>query len=90
MLIKHFLTSLPESFNVDFELATFSAVRQVFGSNVQIYGCYFHLSQSYFRNLQIKGLINHFRNDKEFKQCYNLSQALAFLPIGDVKEGFFY
>ena len=87
-LIKNLITSMPQSFNVDFELATFNAVKEVFGPNIEIYGCYFHLSQSFFRNVQLKGFINYFRNDKEFRKCFNLSQALAFLPIKDVKTGF--
>lgn len=88
LLIKGFLTSMPLSFNVDFELATFNAVKFIFGHDVQIYGCYFHLSQSFFRNVQLKGLIVFFNTEKEFKKCFLLSQALAFLPIDDVTKGF--
>jgi hypothetical protein len=68
---------MPLSFNVDFELATFNAVKFIFGHDVQIYGCYFHLSQSFFRNVQLNGLIVFFN-----------TQALAFLPIDDVTKGF--
>ena len=35
-----------------------------------------------------KGLINQFRYDKQFKNCFHLTQALAFLSIEDVKKGF--
>ena len=79
---------MPLTFNVDFELATFNAVKFIFGPDVQIYGCYFHLSQSFFRNVQLKGLIVFFNTEKEFKKCFLLSQALAFLPIDDVTKGF--
>ena len=87
-LIKNLVTCFPKSFNVDFELATFNAVKSVFGDLVQIYGCYFHLSQSFFRNVQLKGLLNDYRYDKNFRKCFNLSQALAFLPPEDVQAGF--
>ena len=42
------ILTFSESFNVNFELASFKAVKEVFGKHVQIYGCYFHLSQSFF------------------------------------------
>ena len=59
-----------------------------FGADIEIYGCYFHLSQSFFRNIQLKGLINEFRTNKIFNKCFHLCQALAFLPISDVNAGF--
>ena len=88
-LISNHLTSHPTSFNVDFELATFNAVKKVFGNSIQIYGCYFHLSQSFFRNIQVKGLLKEYRFSKTFQNCFNLCQALSFLRIEDVKQGFF-
>ena len=87
-LISDRITCMPKSFNVDFELATFGAIRKVFGNEIQIYGCYFHLSQSFFRNIQLQGFINDFRNNKLFKKCFQLCQALAFLPVEDVKLGY--
>ena len=81
------ITFIPKSFNVDFELATFKAVRKVFGK-IEICGCYFHLSQSFYRNILLKGFVNEYRNNKTFKNCFLLTQALAFLRIDDVKKGF--
>lgn len=87
-LIYPFLTSTPTSINVDFELACFTAVKKVFGNSIQIYGCYFHLSQSFFRNVQLKGLIKEYKLNKNFQFCFNLCQAVSFLRIEDVKRGF--
>ena len=87
-LIYPFLSSTPTSINVDFELACFTAVKKVFGNSIQIYGCDFHLSQSFFRNVQVKGLIKEYKLNKNFQFCFNLCQALSFLRIEDVKRGF--
>ena len=87
MIFKR-VTSSPTSFNVDFELAVFSAAKKVFGTNIEIYGCYFHLSQSFFRNVQQKGFYIMFVTKPFFKKCFLLTQALAFLPIEDVLSGF--
>jgi hypothetical protein len=86
-LIMRKITVIPKSFNVDFDLATFKAVRKVFGK-IEIYGCYFHLSQSFYKNILLKGFVNEYRNNKTFKNCFLLTQALAFLRIDDVKKGF--
>jgi hypothetical protein len=44
---KKHLNAYPNSINVDFERAVFNAVGKVFGNDVEIYGCYFHLSQNF-------------------------------------------
>jgi hypothetical protein len=78
-LILPHLTSQPVSINVDFELASFNAVKKVFENLVQIYGCYFHLSQSFFRNVQLEGLLVAYRTNKNVQLCFQLCQALSFL-----------
>ena len=86
-MIEKRVTSPPTSINVDFELAVFNAVKKVFES-VDIYGCYFHLSQSFFRNIQQKGFYITYVTKPLFKKCFLLTQALAYLPIHDVITGF--
>ena len=87
-MISKRIVNMPTSINVDFELAVFNAVKNVFGSTIQIYGCYFHLSQSFFRKVQQKGLFIKYVTQPSFKKCFLMTQALAYLPIEDVIEGF--
>ena len=52
----------------------------------EIYGCYFHLSQSFWRRIQSDGLKKWY--DPNLRLTYRKVQALAFLPIDDVIAGF--
>ena len=54
----------PNSVNVDFEKAVFSAAEKVF-RGCEIYGCFFHFSQSLFRRIQLKGLFT-----RDIYNCY--------------------
>jgi len=53
-----------------------------------IYGCFFHLSQNFFKHVQQYNCLAIFYSCPEFRQTFNLCQALAFLPIEDVIVGF--
>ncbi len=43
---------------LDFEKATWSAMRDVFGDGVKLFGCGFHWTQCIFRRLKKLGLTN--------------------------------
>ena len=58
-MIKSSFNIEPLSITNDFELATLNAIKEVF-PNTKLLGCYFHLCQSLFRNVQVKGLSEYF------------------------------
>lgn len=84
-MILKLITKKPNSVNCDFELAAINAARLVF--ECEIYGCFFHLSQSFWRRIQQDGLKNWFKDDK-LRITFRKTQALAFVPVEDVKECF--
>ena len=87
-MLKKRLTSNPNSINVDFEKAVFNAVQKTFGAGVEIYGCYFHLSQNFFKHVRKMEFYIMYLTDTHVKQCFLFTQALAFLPSKDVLSGF--
>ncbi len=78
-LIKKNIDIDPKSISVDFEKAVFKAVVKVFPLII-IYGCFFHLSQNFFKHVQQYNCLAIFYSCPEFRQTFNLCQALAFLP----------
>ena len=84
-MIKSYLKILPESINMDFEKAAMNAAKLVF--KCKIYGCFFHLSQSFWRRVQKLGLVKKWYSS-EFRNSFKKMQALAFLPVKDTVEGF--
>jgi len=75
----------PDSISCDFELATFTAIKDAF-PNVQIFGCYFHLCQNFRSKLGELHLISRYKNEQEF--CIHVKSiiALAFVPISDLDD----
>ncbi|CAF0921692.1 unnamed protein product [Brachionus calyciflorus] len=85
-MLKQHLINFPKSINCDFELDAINAAISVFGNELNVYGCYFHYSQSLIRRFQ-KNCFQELFN-KEFKYCLKLLQALAFVPVYDIVRGF--
>ena len=83
MILTH-LTKKPTSVNCDFEIAAINGLKMVFGC--KIYGCYFHLCQSFWRKIQTDGLKKWFSLD--VRMTFRKIKALAFLPEADVVAGF--
>lgn len=85
-LISKHLTKFPVSINCDFEIAAINALKLVF--ECRIYGCYFHLCQSFWGKIQADGLKKWFNS--EVRSTFRMTKALAFLPEEDVVNGFEY
>lgn len=73
----HSLIFEPNHVYCDFELAIFRAFSTVF-TNIRIHGCYFHYSQSIYRNIQSIGLEILYKTDKSF---HNFVKGLFILPL---------
>ena len=72
---------------VDFERGAYNAFRNVFGQQIVINGCFFHLTQSTFRKACELGLRRYivdgspqFRQD--IRMFVGMIDALAFVPLG--------
>ncbi|MPC21844.1 hypothetical protein E2C01_014845 [Portunus trituberculatus] len=77
----------PSSVIIDFEKPVEIALRVVFGEQVRVQFCFYHLSQSIWRQIQHQGLKNLYEFNNEFRLFCGQLDALAFLPPEDVKEG---
>ena len=84
-MIKDVIKIEPLAIHMDFEKAVMNSVSITF--KCLIYGCFFHLSQNFYKKVQEKNLIDYAQED-EFRLYYKLMQALAFLPEEHVIEGF--
>ena len=51
---------------MDFEVAAIAAVRNVFGTGIQIRGCFYHLCQCVYRKIQDLGLTTLYKEDENF------------------------
>ena len=72
---------------VVFERGIEHARHSVFGDHVNIQYCFYHLTQSIWRNIQFLGLTNLYEADDDFRLFCGQLDALAFLPVDDVTEG---
>ena len=80
----------PSSITVDFETSVHQAIRTVFGNEVKIQGCFYHLTQSTWRKIQKLGLATTYGENEEFRLFCGQLDALALLPMDKVKEGMTY
>ena len=71
----------------DFEQGAYNALRFVFGQNVRIVGCFFHLKQSTFRKAVELGLRQYIVDDSpqrrdDIRTFVEQIDAMAFVPRG--------
>src|SRR6218665_699646 len=55
-----------------------------FGQQVNVTGCFYHLTQSTWRKIQELGLSVAYRDNKTLKHFCGMLDGLAFLPLTDV------
>lgn len=85
---RHSTISQPAEVFVDFEKSIHTAVRVIWPS-AQIYGCRFHLHQSWFRKIQSLGLTAEFRNtDSEVGKWLRYTFGLTYLNPDEVGDCF--
>ncbi|XP_041369007.1 uncharacterized protein LOC121383200 [Gigantopelta aegis] len=80
----------PVTVTLDFEQAVMNAVITTFGPQVNVHGCFYHLTQSTWRKIQSLGLVQRYREEKDVKLFCGMLDGLAFLPVNDVPEGMTY
>ena len=79
----------PLSIGLDFEMAISTSFQLVFGEDVEVWFCLFHLTRNYL----LKIFENHkgrYQNpqEREFAERCRMVPALAFLPLDDVPDVF--
>ena len=79
----------PESCRLDFEKAISKSIIKIFGEDLNIYYCLFHLSQSCMRKVCEKHQ-KRYRDprDPNFSTRCRMIPALAFIPVEEVVETF--
>ncbi|CAF0945502.1 unnamed protein product [Brachionus calyciflorus] len=85
-MLKSSLNECPLSISSDFELAIINSIEEVF-PNCKPQGCYFHLCQSLWRQVQTIGLVEAYNSYASFRRSFKLVQALPFLPVEEVING---
>ena len=75
---------------VDFKQAVISAIGTTLDNDVQVRGCFYHLTQATWRKIQELGLVPRYRDNEDFKLFCGQSDALAFLPTEDIPEVIIY
>ncbi|XP_068205261.1 uncharacterized protein [Palaemon carinicauda] len=77
----------PENVTLDFEKSDINAFMTVY-PDANINGCFFHLSQSIWRKIQITGLSNSYISDANYRLYCKMLAALAFLNPDEVTDAF--
>lgn len=72
---------------IDFEKAAMNAIGHL-NNNVEIKGCFYHLSKNVWKKIQEYGHQQRYMEDPNFALHTRMICALAFLPPQDVIEGF--
>ena len=76
-----------QTITVDFERGAYNAFRNVFGQQIIINGCFFHLTQSTFRKAVELGLRQYIVDGSpqlraDFRMFVGMIDAMAFVPLG--------
>ena len=77
----------PKDITVDFELAVTNALLKIW-PNIIINYCWFHYSQSLWRNIQLKNLAKDYLKDPMVRTLFKYFKFLPFIPPADVVKAF--
>ncbi|CAF4105908.1 unnamed protein product, partial [Rotaria magnacalcarata] len=77
----------PSTIICDFERAFINAVVKEL-PNTAVTGCWFHFTQSCYRNIQKLGLMKLYDNDTDSRDLLRSFMGLALLPIDHIQEAF--
>lgn len=89
VLLEKGVTFSPQKVQIDFERASFNAIRSEF-ANAHISGCYFHFGQAIWRRVQKLGLVMMYRNNQSFQRCVQLTSSLPLVPLEEIDNAWAY
>ena len=69
----------PKKFILDFELGFISALKEII-PRTKLQGCFFHLKQSVYRQIQRRGLLKHYIAKSELKKAVQFFLLLVLYP----------
>jgi len=78
----------PTQVIADFEEAPAAALRNAYGDQLIVSGCWFHYAQALIKRLRKLGLNDAYRNDEETQTIFRCLLSLPLLPVGDIAPGF--
>ncbi|CAF3880833.1 unnamed protein product, partial [Rotaria sp. Silwood1] len=77
----------PKTIIRDFEQAFINTIGEQ-SPQTYVSGCWFHFTQSCYRNIQKLGLVTFYDDDVELRELLRDFMALALLPIEIIPDGF--
>ena len=75
----------------DFEEAPAAALRNVYGDQLPVSGCWIHYAQALIKRLRKLGMTGAYRNDADTAHTQTIFQcllSLRLLPVADIAPGF--
>ena len=78
----------PTQVIADYEEAPAAAIREVFGSDVTVSGCWFHYAQAVMKRLKKLGLTDAYKNEEDTQVTFRCLLALPLLPVVDISPAF--
>ena len=75
---------------VEYEIAIHNAARSAISLNIDIQGCFYHLTQATWRRIQSEGLQAAYKSDQDVRNFSGMLDSLAFLPVDRVSDGMQY
>ena len=70
----------------DYELNIQKAINEIL-ENVEIHGCFYHLSETLYRRVVRKGFKQQYDDDIQFRKFVEHCSAIAHLPLTDLETG---
>ena len=72
---------------MDYEKAAKNLVVEIY-FEIQLQGCFYHLSQCIYRKVQFLGFQQKYQEDAKFSLSIRMIPALAFVPLDDLLDVF--
>ena len=88
ILLKVGEVARPTHLIIDMELACLNAFTAVFGADVNVRFCFFHLRKARREQAGQRHILAEFMESEPLQEMYKLILALAFVPIQDVETVF--
>ena len=76
----------PSKVVADYEDGFIVVLKEVYGQNIHVEGCWFHFSQAVVRKAKNIGLSGAFRDDEHARKCIRCLTCLPLLPADDISN----
>ncbi|KAG0439789.1 hypothetical protein DMUE_2189 [Dictyocoela muelleri] len=83
--VKNNLKNYPKLIIIDFEMAALVSIKQIFPES-RVEGCFFHLSQSIYRQVQKEKFVVLYKRNLDFRQLIKIITCIAYVPINELEK----